>query len=60
MINIKYYVFLMVGIFLAIGLGMMIGITLENQNIVFYVHHNCPLQAYKYFKAKSNQLIQLP
>src|SRR5690606_27439925 len=34
MINIRYYVFLLVGIFLAMGLGMMIGITLENQNII--------------------------
>ena len=34
MINIKYYVFLMIGIFLALGLGMMIGITLENEDII--------------------------
>lgn len=34
MINIKFFVLLMVGIFLALGLGMMIGITLENQNII--------------------------
>lgn len=32
--NAKYYAFLMVGIFLAIGLGMMIGMTLEDKNIV--------------------------
>ena len=32
--NVKYYAFLMVGIFLAIGLGMMIGMTLEDKNIV--------------------------
>jgi hypothetical protein len=34
MINIKFFVLLIVGIFLALGLGMMIGITLENQNII--------------------------
>ncbi|HOB20623.1 MAG TPA: copper transporter [Candidatus Atribacteria bacterium] len=34
MVNIKYYVFLMTGIFLALGLGMMIGITLEDKNVI--------------------------
>ncbi len=34
MINIKYYVFLMTGIFLALGLGMMIGITLEDKDVI--------------------------
>ncbi|HCS72676.1 MAG TPA: hypothetical protein DIW17_02210 [Clostridiales bacterium] len=34
MINIKYFVFLLIGIFLSLGLGIMIGITLENQNII--------------------------
>jgi len=34
MINIKYYVFLMTGIFFALGLGMIIGIVLEGNNII--------------------------
>lgn len=34
MVNIKYYVFLMTGIFLALGLGMMIGITLEDKDVI--------------------------
>jgi hypothetical protein len=34
MINIKYLVLFMIGIFLALGLGIMIGITLESQNII--------------------------
>lgn len=34
MINIKYLILFMIGIFLALGLGIMIGITLENQNII--------------------------
>src|SRR5690554_3320446 len=34
MINLKYYIFLMIGIFLALGLGMMIGIALEDKNFI--------------------------
>ncbi len=34
MINNKYIVLFMIGIFLALGLGITIGITLENQNII--------------------------
>lgn len=34
MINTRYYIYLMIAIFLALGLGMMIGITLENKNII--------------------------
>ena len=34
MVNSKYMVLFMIGIFFALGLGIIIGITLENQNII--------------------------
>lgn len=32
--HLKYYIILLIGIFLALGLGIMIGITLENNNVL--------------------------
>jgi len=34
MFNSKYYIYLIVSIFLALGLGIMIGVALENKNII--------------------------
>jgi len=34
MLHLKYYVILLIGIFLALGLGILIGITLENNNVL--------------------------
>ncbi len=34
MVHVKYYVFLMIGIFMSLGLGIMIGITLENRDVL--------------------------
>ncbi|MFU0801238.1 MAG: copper transporter [Xylanivirga thermophila] len=34
MMNFKYYIILIIGIFLALGLGILVGISLENKNIL--------------------------
>jgi hypothetical protein len=34
MLHLKYYIILLIGIFLALGLGILIGVTLENNNVL--------------------------
>ena len=34
MLHMKYYIILLIGIFLSLGLGILIGVTLENKDVL--------------------------
>lgn len=55
MLHLKYYIILLIGIFLALGLGILIGITLENNNVLENQQELIIRQIESEFKALRNE-----